>query len=77
MRFEQEITTVITQWGTFCSNMMPFNLTNFKAAYQRVSQNLLHDMIYKEGKAYVDDMITKSKSTKGHVPSLIKCFKIL
>ena len=41
---------------------MPFGLKNAGATYQRAMTTLFHDMIHKEIEAYVDDMITKSRS---------------
>jgi hypothetical protein len=39
---------------------MLFGLKNIKAVYQRVMVILFHDMIHKEIKVYMDDIITKS-----------------
>ena len=44
---------------------MPFGLKNVGATYQRVATTLLHDLIHKEVKVYVDDMIVKTKDCKG------------
>ena len=41
---------------------MPFGLKNSGATYQCVATTLLHDLIQKEVKVYVDDMIVKSKN---------------
>ena len=38
-------------------------------------QALVHDMMQKEAKVYVDNNIVKSKSWEGHVPALRKFFK--
>ena len=47
-------------WKTFCYKMMPFGLKNTEATYQREMVTLFHDMMHKEIKVYVDDMIDKS-----------------
>ena len=60
-------TTFITAWGTFCNKVMPFGLKNAGATYQRAMVALLHDMMHKEVKVYVDDMITKSKEGEDHL----------
>ena len=36
---------------------------------------LLHDMMHKEVKVYVNDMIAKSKSKEDHITDLKKLFK--
>ena len=41
---------------------MPFGLKNAGATYQCVATTLLHDLIQKEVKFYVNDMIVKSKN---------------
>jgi len=46
---------------------MPFGLKNVGATYQRAMVALFHDMMQKEIKVYVDDMIAKSR--EGENPS--------
>lgn len=57
---DMEKTSFITPWGTFYYKVMPFGLKNAGATYQRAMTTLFHDMIHKEMKVYVDDMIVKS-----------------
>ncbi|RDY03821.1 hypothetical protein CR513_12550, partial [Mucuna pruriens] len=45
---DQEKTTFITLWGTFCYKVMPFGLKNAGATYQRAMVTLFHDMMHKE-----------------------------
>ena len=45
---------------------MAIGLTNTRATYQRISSTLLHDLMDKEAKIYVDNMIIKSKQRDGH-----------
>ena len=54
---------------------MPFGLQNASATYQHAATTLLHDLIHKEAKVYVDDMIVKSKDREGHIPALQKFFE--
>ncbi|RDX84143.1 Retrovirus-related Pol polyprotein from transposon 17.6, partial [Mucuna pruriens] len=56
---------------------MPFGLKNVGATYQRAMVALLHDMMHKEFKVYVDDMIAKSKTPGQHVQDLRKLFNRL
>ena len=54
---------------------MPFGLKNVNATYQRATTTLLHDLIQKEVKVYVDDMIVKSKNRERHILALRKFFE--
>ncbi|KAA3478158.1 RNA-directed DNA polymerase (Reverse transcriptase), Ribonuclease H-like protein [Gossypium australe] len=57
-------TTFITLWGTFCYKVMPFELKNAGATYQRAIVTLFHDMMHKEIEVYINDMIAKSRTKK-------------
>ena len=70
-----EKTSFITPWGIYCYKVMPFELKNASATYQRVATTLLHDLIHKEVEIYVDDMIVNSKDSEGHIPALRKFFE--
>ena len=70
---DREKTTFITPWGTFCYKVMPFGLKNAGAMYQRAMVTLFHDMMHKEVKVYVDDMIAKSKRAEDHVVHMQNC----
>lgn len=74
---DREKTSFITPWGTFCYRVMPFGLKNAGATYQRAMTTLFHDMMHKEIKVYVDDMIAKSKTEEEHVEYLLKLFQRL
>ena len=50
----------VTMWSTFCCRVMPFDLKNARATYQKIIVTLFHDMIHKEIEVYVNDMIAKS-----------------
>ncbi|RDY01033.1 Retrovirus-related Pol polyprotein from transposon 17.6, partial [Mucuna pruriens] len=71
---DQEKTTFITLWGTFCYRVMPFGLKNAGATYQRAMITLFHDMMHKKIEVYVDDMIAKSKTVEQHIEDLRKLF---
>jgi len=75
---DMEKTTFITLWGTFCYKVMSFGLKNAGATYQRAMVALFHDMMHKEIKVYVDDMIAKSASEEEHhLVNLKKLFERL
>ena len=67
---DMEKTTFVIRWGTFCYRVMPFRLKNAGAIYQRAMVTLFHDMMHKEIKIYVDDMIAKSPQEEKHVMDL-------
>ena len=58
---DMEKTTFIIEWGTYCYRIMLFGLKNAGATYQRVATTLFYDMMHKDVKVYVDDMIMKSR----------------
>ena len=74
---DMEKTTFMTMWGTFCYKVMPFGLKNTGIKYQRAMVTLFHDMMHKENKVYVDDMIAKSREGESHVANLRKLFERL
>ncbi|KAG8503896.1 hypothetical protein CXB51_001830 [Gossypium anomalum] len=71
---DMDKTTFITLWGTFCYKVMPFGLKNAGATYQRAMVTLSHDMMHKEIKVYVNDMIAKSRTEEEHIEVLRKLF---
>ena len=56
---------------------MPFGLKNAGATYQWAMVTLFHDMMHKEIKVYVDDMIAKLCTPRDHLVDLRKLFKHL
>ena len=45
--------------GNFYYTVMPFGLKNVRATYQRTMTAIFHDMMHKEMKDYVDDIVVK------------------
>ena len=70
-------TTFTTHWGTYAYDVMPFNLKNASATYQRAMVTLFHAMMHKEIEVYVDDIIAKSRTSRDHLKDLRKLFKCL
>ena len=46
--------------------VMPFELKNVDATYQRMAIAMFHDIIHKEVEVYVDEMMVKSKTQEEH-----------
>ena len=63
---DREKTYFITEWGTYCYRVMPFGLKNAGATYQRATTTLFDDMMHRDVKVYVDDMIVKSHDRTDH-----------
>ena len=61
-------TTFTTKWGIYCYIVMLFGLKNSRATYQKMATTLLHNMM-------CNDMIVKSKDTRGHTTNLRKFFE--
>jgi hypothetical protein len=51
----------VTPFGTYCYIIMPFGLKNAGAMYQCCMLTIFEDLIGRTVKAYVDDIIVKSK----------------
>ena len=68
-------TTFTTEWGIYCYTVMPFDLKNVGATYQRMATALLRDMMHNEIEVYVDDMIVKFKDRGSHTINLRKFFE--
>ncbi|WJZ85571.1 hypothetical protein VitviT2T_005097 [Vitis vinifera] len=54
---------------------MPFGLKNAGATYQRAATTLFHDMMHRDVKVYVDDMIVKSRGRSVHLAALERFFE--
>ena len=67
---DMEKMTFITLWGTLCYKVMSFGLKNVGATYQWAMVALFHDMMHKEIKVYIDDMIEKSRMEEEHLVNL-------
>jgi len=63
---DQDATTFRMRKGTFCYKVMPFGLKNTEATYQRATQAIFENMLYKTVECYGDDPIVKYKNRLGH-----------
>lgn len=74
---DQEKTVFITPRGTYCYNVIPFGLKNAGATYQRTVNKMFGKKIGKTMKAYIDDMVVKSKLSSEHLDNLGHVFDVL
>ena len=74
---DMEKTSFITEWGTYCYQVMSFGLKNAGATYQRAATTLFHDMMHRDVEVYVDDMIIKSQGREDHLAALERFFEMI
>ncbi|RDX80344.1 Retrovirus-related Pol polyprotein from transposon 17.6, partial [Mucuna pruriens] len=73
---DEEKTAFITDGGAFYYKVMPFGLKNAGATYQRLMNKIFEDVIGRDIKVYVDDMVAKSKGGEGHYEALGRVFEL-
>jgi len=66
-----------TPLGVFCYTVMPFNLKNTGATYQRVMSIIFHDHLQKTVEWYVDDIAIKSREKNNHLYDLRTMFDLM
>src|SRR6184192_3590550 len=59
-----------TSQGHYQYNRMPFGLCNAPATFQRVMNEIFHDMIGKKMHVYIDDVTIYSKTFRDHMDTL-------
>ncbi|KAL0298017.1 UNVERIFIED_CONTAM: Transposon Tf2-12 polyprotein [Sesamum calycinum] len=74
---DEELTAFRTPKGIYCYKVMPFGLKNAGATYQRAMQKIFDDMLHKNIKCYVDDLVVKSKKQENYFHNLRKVFQCL
>ena len=67
----------ITPFGAYCYNTMTFGLKNAGATYQKAIQRCLQGQIGCNAKAYVDDVIVKTKCNDQFITDLSETFENL
>ena len=72
---DMEKTSFIIEWGTYCYRVMSFGLKKARATYQRATTTLFHDMMHRDVKVYVDNMIVKSRDRPNHLATLERFFE--
>jgi hypothetical protein len=61
--------------GLFEYVVITFGLKNVGATYQRAMNYIYHDLIGKLVEIYIDDVVVKSTSTRGHLGDLRQVFE--
>src|SRR6266508_3224241 len=70
----QDITAFVTPWGLYQFNVMPFELTNTPATFQRLMNYVLHDYLNDFVVVYLDDILVCSNTFDEHINHLRKVF---
>nr|GEW07406.1 reverse transcriptase domain-containing protein [Tanacetum cinerariifolium] len=71
---DEEKMAFYTDQGTYCYTKMPFGLKNVGATYQRLVDLTFQSQIGRNFKAYVDDMVIKSKDEKMLLADIAETF---
>jgi hypothetical protein len=74
---DQLATSFITPFGMYCYVTTPFGLWNTGATYQRCMKHIFGELIGPTIKAYIDDIIVKTKRVSNLVSDLEIVFKCL
>ena len=74
---DQEKTSFVTSQGLFCYKVMPFELKNVGAMYQRLMNKMFAHQLGRNVQVYVDDMLVKSLCENDHLNDLQETFDTL
>ena len=74
---DQKKSSFITSRGIFYYKVMPFDLKNAGATYQRIMNCMFHDHIGRNVEVYIDDMLVKTKEERNHLEDLQETFNTL
>jgi hypothetical protein len=74
---DQEKTAFITPFDAYCYTTMSFGLKNDDATYQRAIQACFKRQLNKNVKAYVDDMVVKTRNSETLIGDLEETFASL
>jgi hypothetical protein len=73
-REDEEKTSFITPFGTFCFVRMPEGLKNAGCTFSRMIAIVLHPQLRRNILAYVDDIVVKSIQRRDHISDLTETF---
>jgi hypothetical protein len=71
---DQEKTSFITPFGTFCFIRMPEGLSNASPTFCRMVAEALKDQLGRNILTYVDDIVVFSKKQEHHIKDLVETF---
>ena len=71
---DEELTAFRTPKGIYCYKVMSFGLKNAGATYQNAMKKIFDDMLHKNVKCYVDDLVVKSRKREDHLRDLRRVF---
>jgi hypothetical protein len=74
---DQEKTAFITLFGSYCYTTMSFGLKNAGTTYQRAIQKCFKKQLNKNVKAYVDDVVSKTRNSDTLIVDLEETFASL
>ena len=74
---DQERTSFVTSQGLFCYKVMPFEIKNTGAMYQRLMNKMFTHQIGRNVQVYVDDMLLKSLRENNQLDDLQETFDTL
>jgi hypothetical protein len=70
----QRKTTFITPYGVYCYQVIPFDLKNAGATYQRMMQNCLGNQIGRNVQVYIDDVVITTREEAALICDLRETF---
>ena len=70
-------TAFITPHGLYYYDVIPFDLKNVGATYQRLVTKIFQPLLGNTMEAYIDDMLMKSKERFDHTKHLQEAFELL
>ena len=73
----EEKTSFIIDQGTYCYRVMPFDLKNAGATYQRLVNHMFRELIGRSMEVYIDDLLVKIMEEANHIKHLVEAFSIL
>src|SRR5918911_827290 len=72
---DKEKMAFITHEGLYQWKVMPFGLTNAPATFQRMMQEVLEELFYKNAPAYIDDINVHLETFEQHIKILEEVFE--
>jgi hypothetical protein len=73
-REDEEKTSFITPFSTFCFVRMPKGLKNVGCTFSRMIEIVLHSQLRRNILAYMDDIVVKSVQRRDHISDLAETF---